>query len=66
MLYYYRCTFIFGTPTIYVDTISALEKLPPELQDNDINLAITGGASCSPSLMSKFKSMFPRAKILVF
>ncbi|KAL4143270.1 hypothetical protein QTP88_005621 [Uroleucon formosanum] len=59
-----KCTFIFGTPTIYVDTISALEKLPPELQDNDINLAITGGASCSPSLMSKFKSMFPRAKIL--
>lgn len=45
--------------------MSAFEKLPPELQDNDIKFAITGGAPCSPILMSKFKNMFPNAKILV-
>ncbi|KAL5241656.1 hypothetical protein ACI65C_009066 [Semiaphis heraclei] len=59
-----KCTFIFGTPTVYVDAMSAFEKLPPELQDNDIKFAITGGAPCSPILMSKFKNMFPNAKIL--
>jgi len=46
--------------------MSAFEKLPAELQDNDIKLAITGGATCSPILMSKFKDLFPKAKILVF
>jgi len=57
---------MFGTPTIHLDTMSAFEKLPPEQQDNNIKIAITGGATCSPNLMKKFKNMFPRAKILVF
>ncbi|XP_027850755.2 medium-chain acyl-CoA ligase ACSF2, mitochondrial-like [Aphis gossypii] len=59
-----KCTLIFGTPTIYFDSMSAFEKLPPEQQDNDLKIAITGGATCSPNLMNKFKNMFPRAKLL--
>jgi len=46
--------------------MSAFEKLPPEQQDNDLKIAITGGATCSPNLMNKFKNMFPRAKLLVY
>ncbi|XP_026809191.1 acyl-CoA synthetase family member 2, mitochondrial-like isoform X1 [Rhopalosiphum maidis] len=59
-----KCTFIFGTPTVYVDTMSVFEKLPPEQQKNNMKIAISGGAPCSPNLMIKFKNMFPRAKIL--
>ncbi|XP_050052910.1 medium-chain acyl-CoA ligase ACSF2, mitochondrial-like isoform X2 [Aphis gossypii] len=59
-----KCTFMFGTPTIHLDTMSVFEKLPPEQQDNNIKIAITGGATCSPNLMNKFRKMFPRAKIL--
>ncbi|XP_025193594.1 acyl-CoA synthetase family member 2, mitochondrial-like [Melanaphis sacchari] len=59
-----KCTVLFGTPTIHIDIMSVFEDLPLEQQDNDIKIAITGGATCSPNLMTKFKNMFPRAKIL--
>ncbi|XP_060838688.1 medium-chain acyl-CoA ligase ACSF2, mitochondrial-like [Rhopalosiphum padi] len=59
-----KCTVLFGAPTILVDTMSIFEKLPPEKQDNNIEMTITGGATCSPNLMIKYKNMFPRAKIL--
>lgn len=57
---------MFGTPTVYVDIMSVFEKLSPKLQDNNLKFGITGGATCSPILMTKFNKMFPRAKILVF
>ncbi|XP_053692203.1 medium-chain acyl-CoA ligase ACSF2, mitochondrial-like [Sabethes cyaneus] len=43
-----RCSVIYGTPTMYVDLVRQLRegslKLPP------IDLAVTGGATCSPKL----------------
>ncbi|VVC42217.1 AMP-dependent synthetase/ligase,AMP-binding enzyme, C-terminal domain [Cinara cedri] len=54
-----KCTFFFGTPTMYVDIISIFEKLSSEQRENDVRLAITGGAPCSPNLMNKFKKLFP-------
>ncbi|XP_015374859.1 PREDICTED: acyl-CoA synthetase family member 2, mitochondrial-like [Diuraphis noxia] len=59
-----KCTILFGTPTVYVDIMSVFEKLSPKLQDNNLKYGITGGATCSPILMTKFNKMFPRAKIL--
>lgn len=64
-IYYYRSSFTFGTPTIFMDVISVFEKLPPESQTNDLKYAITGGAPCSPDWMNKFKKVFPRAKLMV-
>jgi len=62
----YRCTFFFGTPTLFVDVLSVFEKLPPEQRDNDMRLAVTGGAPCSPDLMKDFRSMFPGIKLVVY
>ncbi|CAI6367180.1 unnamed protein product [Macrosiphum euphorbiae] len=59
-----KCTILFGTPTIFVDIMSVFENLSPTLQDNDLELGFSGGATCSPALMTKFNNMFPRAKIL--
>ncbi|XP_058818358.1 medium-chain acyl-CoA ligase ACSF2, mitochondrial isoform X2 [Topomyia yanbarensis] len=45
-----RCSAIYGTPTMYVDLVRQLResnlKLPP------IDLAVTGGAPCSPKLFT--------------
>ncbi|KAL4143266.1 hypothetical protein QTP88_005619 [Uroleucon formosanum] len=59
-----KCTILFGTPTIFVDILSVLEKLSLAQQVNDLEFGLTGGATCSPILMTKFNNMFPRAKIL--
>ncbi|XP_025420128.1 acyl-CoA synthetase family member 2, mitochondrial [Sipha flava] len=60
-----KCTIFFGTPTLYVDIMSVFEKLLPEQQQQqNIKVAITGGAPSSPALMTKFKKMFPDAKLL--
>lgn len=62
-----RCTVFFGTPTLYVDMMSVFEKLSPEQQQQqNMKVAITGGAPCSPALMTKFKKMFPAAKLMVW
>jgi acyl-CoA synthetase (AMP-forming)/AMP-acid ligase II len=46
--------------------MSVFEKLLPEQQQQqNIKVAITGGAPSSPALMTKFKKMFPDAKLLV-
>lgn len=50
---------------MFVDLIAAFEKLPSERRKNEVNCAMTGGAPCSPVLMSKFKKTFPKAKIFV-
>ncbi|XP_060865725.1 medium-chain acyl-CoA ligase ACSF2, mitochondrial-like [Metopolophium dirhodum] len=59
-----KCTILFGTPTIFVDIMSVFENLSPTLQANDLKFGLSGGATCSPILMTKFNNMFPRAKIL--
>lgn len=48
-----------------MDTISVYEKMPPELQINNLKYALTGGAPCSPEWMKKFKKVFPNAKLMV-
>lgn len=64
-MYLCRCTFFFGTPTMYVDILSIFENLSPELRGNALKLAITGGAPCSPDLMKNFKKSFPDAVLMV-
>nr|XP_029709505.1 acyl-CoA synthetase family member 2, mitochondrial-like [Aedes albopictus] len=45
-----KCTAIYGTPTMYVDLVNKVRetnfKLPP------VDLAVTGGATCSPQLFT--------------
>lgn len=48
---------------MYVDVISAFEELPAHRQDNDMKLAIVGGAPCSPALIKEFKATFPAVKL---
>ncbi|XP_050428074.1 medium-chain acyl-CoA ligase ACSF2, mitochondrial-like [Adelges cooleyi] len=59
-----KATLFFGTPTFFVDVSSYFETLPEAQRENDLRLAITGGAPCSPDLMKKFKRLFPRAKLM--
>ncbi|XP_058447932.1 medium-chain acyl-CoA ligase ACSF2, mitochondrial isoform X2 [Malaya genurostris] len=48
-----KCSAIYGTPTMYVDLVRQLResnfKLPP------IDLAVTGGARCSPKLFTEIQ-----------
>lgn len=44
-----KCTYIYGTPTMYVDLITHLKQNPEELES--LKFATTGGAPCSPQLM---------------
>lgn len=46
--------------------MSIYEKLPPEQQVNDMKLATTGGAPCSPIFIKKFNDMFPGVKLMVY
>ncbi|VVC42218.1 AMP-binding, conserved site,AMP-binding enzyme, C-terminal domain,AMP-dependent synthetase/ligase [Cinara cedri] len=59
-----KCTFFFGTPTMYVDILSIFEKLQPEQRKDDMRLTIVGGAPCSPKLIHNFKKIFPGAKLM--
>ncbi|KAL9707222.1 hypothetical protein quinque_010740 [Culex quinquefasciatus] len=50
-----KCTVIYGTPTMYVDLVRRVReaniKLPP------IDLAVTGGAICSPKLFEDIQEV---------
>ncbi|XP_058818356.1 medium-chain acyl-CoA ligase ACSF2, mitochondrial isoform X1 [Topomyia yanbarensis] len=43
-----KCTTIYGTPTMYVDLINKVQETGFELPP--VDLAVTGGATCSPKL----------------
>ncbi|XP_050428075.1 medium-chain acyl-CoA ligase ACSF2, mitochondrial-like [Adelges cooleyi] len=59
-----KATVFFGTPFLFVDVSLYFETLAEAQKENDLRLAITGGAPCSPDLMKKFKLQFPRAKLM--
>lgn len=53
-----KCSVIYGTPTMHVDVCALLEQLPQD-QYNRLNfpeLAVSGGALCSPELFKKMLS----------
>lgn len=43
----FRCTIIYGTPTMYVDLVNLQKREPVDV---NLKVAVTGGASCSPGL----------------
>ncbi|XP_037044672.1 medium-chain acyl-CoA ligase ACSF2, mitochondrial-like isoform X2 [Bradysia coprophila] len=51
-----KCTLINGTPTMYVDLIAKQKEL--NLPITTAEIAITGGATCSPQLFRNIKSTF--------
>ncbi|XP_053677087.1 medium-chain acyl-CoA ligase ACSF2, mitochondrial [Anopheles nili] len=48
-----RCTIILGTPTMYVDLVRRVVESGAHLETPEI--AVTGGATCSPKLFSDIK-----------
>ncbi|XP_065085654.1 medium-chain acyl-CoA ligase ACSF2, mitochondrial-like [Ochlerotatus camptorhynchus] len=45
-----KCTAIYGTPTMYVDLVNKVRETNFELPP--VDLAVTGGATCSPQLFA--------------
>ncbi|XP_055643372.1 medium-chain acyl-CoA ligase ACSF2, mitochondrial isoform X1 [Toxorhynchites rutilus septentrionalis] len=43
-----KCTVIYGTPTMYVDLVNQIRQ--SKIQLPSVDLAVTGGATCSPKL----------------
>ncbi|XP_075218574.1 medium-chain acyl-CoA ligase ACSF2, mitochondrial-like [Lycorma delicatula] len=59
----YKCTVLYGTPTMYVDLCAEIDKISkedPEVmkQFNCVEIAVTAGALCSPELFTKLQSLF--------
>ncbi|XP_054260338.1 medium-chain acyl-CoA ligase ACSF2, mitochondrial-like [Macrosteles quadrilineatus] len=55
-----KCTMLLGTPTMYVDLCSYVKSLPLEEQQQHLSpeVAVSGGALCSPELFRKMKTTF--------
>ncbi|KAG4077543.1 hypothetical protein HA402_002970 [Bradysia odoriphaga] len=51
-----KCTLLNGTPTMYVDLIAKQKEL--NLPITTAEIAVTGGATCSPQLLRNIKSTF--------
>ncbi|KAJ6641823.1 Medium-chain acyl-CoA ligase ACSF2, mitochondrial [Pseudolycoriella hygida] len=51
-----KCTIINGTPTMYIDLIAKQKELNLPITSTEI--AVTGGAACSPQLFRNIKSTF--------
>ncbi|RZF43365.1 hypothetical protein LSTR_LSTR001626 [Laodelphax striatellus] len=58
----YKCTALYGTPTMYIDLCAAVEKLTAEEQEGlkhqGVDVALTAGALCSPGLVQKLLDTF--------
>lgn len=52
---HFRCTIIYGTPTMYVDLVARQKQLKLKLSTAEI--AVTGGAPCSPQLFQDIKNV---------
>lgn len=63
ILYLFRCTVIYGTPTMYVDLIARQKECNVPIDSAEI--ALTGGAPCSPQLYKNIKSTFKLQKVKV-
>lgn len=50
-----RCTYIYGTPTMYVDLVAKQREL--QLDVSSAEVATTGGAPCSPQLFGDIRSV---------
>lgn len=52
----FRCTIVNGTPTMHIDLIAKQNELNLPIDTTEI--AITGGAACSPQLFRNIQSTF--------
>lgn len=50
-----KCTVVHGTPTMHVDLINKQKELKFDLET--LNMAVTGGAPCSPQLHREIQSV---------
>lgn len=51
----FRCSIIYGTPTMYVDLVARQREL--NLNIDSAEIALTGGAPCSPKLFLDIKNI---------
>lgn len=63
VMYFRRCTIIYGTPTMYVDLVARQKELGLPIDSAEI--ALTGGAPCSPQLYKNIKTTFGLKKVKV-
>ncbi|XP_039281712.1 medium-chain acyl-CoA ligase ACSF2, mitochondrial isoform X2 [Nilaparvata lugens] len=58
----YKCTVLYGTPTMYVDLCAEVEKRSAKEQEalkkQGVEVALTAGALCSPVLLKKMHDTF--------
>lgn len=59
-----RCTIVNGTPTMHIDLIAKQNELNLPIKTTEI--AITGGAACSPQLFRNIKSTFGLRSVKVW
>ncbi|XP_035779450.1 medium-chain acyl-CoA ligase ACSF2, mitochondrial-like isoform X1 [Anopheles albimanus] len=56
-----RCSVILGTPTMYVDLVRRIVETGAQLETPEI--AVTGGATCSPKLFADIKNALGVRKV---
>uniref|UniRef100_A0A182NT90 Medium-chain acyl-CoA ligase ACSF2, mitochondrial n=1 Tax=Anopheles dirus TaxID=7168 RepID=A0A182NT90_9DIPT len=56
-----RCTVVLGTPTMYVDLVRRIVESGAKLETPEI--AVTGGATCSPKLFADIKHTLGLRKV---
>lgn len=59
---FFRCTVIHGTPTMYVDLVNVQKERQEEIE---VEIAVSGGAPCSPHLFSEIKNILKVKKVKV-
>ncbi|XP_054263273.1 medium-chain acyl-CoA ligase ACSF2, mitochondrial-like [Macrosteles quadrilineatus] len=60
------CTMLLGTPTMYVDLCSHVSNLPADEQllHQSPEMAVSGGALCTPELFRKMKNTFSCDRVM--
>lgn len=51
---YFRCTVVYGTPTMYVDLVNLQKTRQEKLH---LEVAVSGGAICSPHLFENMQKV---------
>lgn len=59
----FRCTVLGGTPTMFVDVLNKKRELG--IKTDCLEIAVTGGAPCSPKLFQSIKKDLGVKKIKV-
>lgn len=67
---FFRCTVVYGTPTMYIDLITIAQnrlKTDPSIFSklSSLEIAVTSGALCTPDLFKQMMKTFNLKKIYV-